>query len=305
MVENGDFEKDGGSLSEWYNQGPITKTLTEEDGSHTVVVMVRIHIHNDIVQNIGTTITCLSGIRFYLCLTARVCLYYHLTGNGVWYCTHDHFYTDRKWLWLNCPFFRVSTFRGGVNEDVFEACKTNMEWESSYGAWNNLDLIVEIPNTQTEKGFSHFYVIVLVGAPQTNLVVDNVVVKSLEEADLPEDQPIYYPTHSTRNVVNFSDNIILNGDGEYQSPFMWDSYGNWFSPTTLDVHAPGYDGTGYYLISYKRVHVLNGTGKHFSHVCFVYCNYYIRIETGLMMYDQETGRHTNACSNKYTQTKQI
>ena len=305
MLQNGDFELDGGSLSEWSIQGSGTKTLVEEGGSHAVYISDRRQVHNGIVQNAADAIPCLSGSGFYIRLTARARLYDPITGSGVWSCTHDHFYVARMWAWLNCPFFRISTFKGGEDENVFEVHDSNMEWDSSTGAWNNLDIVVKVPESHSGEGISHFYVSLLGGPSNTNMEVDNVVMKRLEEADIPEGHPIFDPTQSTRDGVDCSDNIIINGDGEYQSPFMWDSYGNWFSPTTLDVRAPGYDGTGYSLISYNRVHVLNGIGQHFSHVCFVDSNYYIRIVADIMLYDQTTGSHITACSNEYTQTKQM
>ena len=41
MVQNGNFEQDVGFISERYNQGSGTKTLTEEDGSHAIDIADR------------------------------------------------------------------------------------------------------------------------------------------------------------------------------------------------------------------------------------------------------------------------
>ena len=100
-------------------------------------------------------------------------------------------------------------------------------------------------------------------------MVENVVMKRLEEADLPEGHPIFDPTESTRDGINCSKKHFLNKDGKYQTPFVWDSHGNWFPPTTLDVQAPGYDGAGYSLICYNRTHVLSFIGQNFNNMCFV------------------------------------
>ena len=46
MVQNGNFEQDSGSLSEWYNQGSGTKTLKEEDGSHAIDIADMHQVHS-------------------------------------------------------------------------------------------------------------------------------------------------------------------------------------------------------------------------------------------------------------------
>ena len=46
MVQNGNFEQDVGSFSEWYNKGYGTKTLPEEYGSHTTDTADRHQVHS-------------------------------------------------------------------------------------------------------------------------------------------------------------------------------------------------------------------------------------------------------------------
>ena len=135
--------------------------------------------------------------------------------------------------------------------------------------------------------------------PSVAFLVDNVVVTRLEAADLPDGRHIWTP-----EPLDCADNIMENGDGEYQSPYNWESFGHWTGAFNITVgehgSGSGPDGAGYDLVALDRNQPDHqGLEQWFSAhstPCFSGNNFYFRIEADVQLYDQTTGMGITSCS---------
>ena len=131
--------------------------------------------------------------------------------------------------------------------------------------WNTFDVIFKVPDGMTGLDNAGCY-IKWKGAQPTNAwYIDNVVLQRIEAADLPVGFHIWQS-----EPLDCSDNILQNGDGEYQSPYGWESFGHWaadFNITAVeDASASGPDDIGFALLALDRGGMTQhlGLGQWFS-----------------------------------------
>eukprot|EP00591_Stephanopyxis_turris_P004699 CAMPEP_0195532526 /NCGR_PEP_ID=MMETSP0794_2-20130614/38424_1 /TAXON_ID=515487 /ORGANISM="Stephanopyxis turris, Strain CCMP 815" /LENGTH=1057 /DNA_ID=CAMNT_0040664783 /DNA_START=62 /DNA_END=3236 /DNA_ORIENTATION=- len=326
MISNGNFEANNGSTSGWHANFVENKIgVIEHENGHALIYTDRTKVHAGPTQKIIEGASCFSGSGFYLQIKAKVRMYDQETGEGLTQCSHDKLYDmEFSHMWrkgLYCPMVTIftkktqgdhnesvynesvhneSVYNESINEeeiyDYFDAHDTNMEWNPD--GWNELDIIYAVPEMQSGEGVETASIQIIGGPANATILIDDVVLRRIEEIDLPEGHPIYDPIQP-----NCTEDIIRNGDGNYQSPFGWDSHGHWFSEFSLGVEPSEQGGPGYTLIASNRTDPgYQGLGQLLDHSCLAGNGFYFRIEADVQLYDEETGIGITSCSATYAET---
>lgn len=298
MLVNGDFES---GTANWSIAGIVdtfTTNLRQDGagGSHALF-QDRYVVTNGIQQGLATpeALPCFDGEGFYFRITADLRLYDPTTGEGISACRNDR---QHNYM-THCPRMKLWVRKANGDSHTFEVHDANMVWNAN--GWNQFDVIFQVP--EHFNGMDNINCIFTwFGAqPDVAYLVDNVVLRRVEHADLPDGHHIW-----TQDPLDCNDNIFVNDDGEYQSPYGWQAFGHWSSDYTLTVvedgSGSGPAGTGFALVALDRLNPYNtGPGQWFNAKssnmpCFDGFGYYFRIEGDVRLYDQSTGVGVTTCS---------
>jgi len=300
MITNGNFES---GLDKWQRGGTVKDmdTIPRDDGLEgSVLRFQNRYCSNDgVKQGLDDSyFGCFSGSGFYFRVTADIRLY-DKDGAGVT-CRNDRFHAYMR----NCPRLQMWTRKWDSNtaDDTtnFEIHDANMEWNAE--GWNKFDVIFQVPERMSvsEEKDMRYSSIRWKGARVTdNYQLGNVVLTRLEAADLPIGHPIW-----DSDPVDCTDNLLQNGDGEYQSPYGWQSFGHWHADFNITVEGHGSgsgpEDDGYALLALDRTRPeKQGFGQWIyaqKAPCFSGVNYYFRIEADVQLYDQTTKAGVTSCS---------
>ncbi len=284
IIKNHDFEANGGSIIEWRSASRWnTLDLIENGSGNALIVYNRYRINEGARQNLISQKDCLLGSDFYFQIKAKIRFYNLETGEGVPGCVDDRLVAEGTFSKYNCPIVTVTTRElGSSTNDVFEIHDVHMDWDKD--DWNDFDIIYKVPAQSTGAKIDRFIIQFWGGPITVAYLLDDVIMRRLEEGDLPVGYPIYNPVPPPCEV-----NMFQNGDGYYKSPWAWDAYGHWFSEMKIDAVPSESDPSNYILIADERdIPTYQGLGQFiFNSECLAGYDYYVRVTGQIMLVNKE------------------
>eukprot|EP00957_Ditylum_brightwellii_P118131 9009421-Ditylum_brightwellii.AAC.1 len=294
MVVNGDFED--GSVDGWYetDRSSTFRPDASDTGENTLYVAYR----SSITEGVGTSMAgsvgpnayCLIGSGFYLRVQARIKMVYQDTGEGVWACLDPSLpYIDGNFAKYNCPMFAITTHR--IDEPVenrFEIHDTTIEWDPT-GGWNNIDFVYLVPSSQSGSNIDDLRLDIFGGPINSAIYVDDVFITRIDELT------------GTENIITSTapscyDKMDSNDDGVYTTPLEWETFGQWFGSTNIDVVADGTSSSGYSMLAYERdMPEYQGLGHYLQEDCLDIGDAAIFVEIEVMLYDEASGAGIISC----------
>jgi len=298
IIKNPHFED---STNEWINTdtGNTFETVPNtEKGGNALYFAFRSSWRNGALQRMNEAVGCLAPnsdrTPFYLRIKARVKMTVQGTNKPAHGCTNDKVRARGNFARYNCPHFMVISHKVRATRNfVMEAHDVNLDWDPL--AWNDVDLIYRVPRNQARTDIDDFSIQILGGPANAALYIDDFAVMRVEKQDLPADNPVWDPLSDQR----CSENILQNGEGEYQSPWGWDAFGRMFGHTRIDVVVDESADTGYSMISFDRsLPEYQGIGQFLKKNCFQGYDYYVHLQAIVQLYDQSDGQGVTTCNTE-------